>query len=231
MRRHSLTIAVAVTLFLLAVAGVVASDSAFAQVQTPSQTTTGETTSAETQGESFDEVFWKIFVLSVLVALVWSVPVLVDIFMAYRLNKHRFDVLAPKYQQVITEAAKQELTLDELQELIRAADLTYRPARGMTGLTRSLFAFAVLATISTVLFALIALGRPDDDRLVEGIVAALVGAFTAIVGVYFGSRTAESATETQTANVRHSGLVPRGSEQAREGQGSVQNRKKKNRGP
>jgi hypothetical protein len=57
----------------------------------------------------------------------------------------------------------------------------------------------VLATIATVLFALIALNRADDRELIESIVTALVGAFSAIVGVYFGARSAESAVETVTA--------------------------------
>jgi hypothetical protein len=38
-----------------------------------------------------------------------------------------------------------------------------------------------------LLFALVALGRECDDEIVKSIVAALVGAFTTIVGVYFGA--------------------------------------------
>ena len=208
MRRHSLTIALAVTLLTLGIAaGFVVSDSAFAQGETPSQTTTGETTtgSEAEEGESLGDVFWKIFFLSVLVALVWSVPLIIDIVMAYDMNRKRLRALAESHKELINKTKDDKLSPEQIAALSGAADLTYQPSQGMRGLTRSLFAFAVLATISTVLFALIALGRSEDEELVEGIIAALVGAFSAIVGVYFGSRTAESATETQTANLKHIG--------------------------
>lgn len=210
MRRHGLIIACAAILVVagFTVATFVAGDTAGAQVQTTEETTTGETTTGPgAPAESLDDVFWKIFLLAALVALVWSVPFMLDVVLAYRSNARRLDRLIPEFHRVVTEASKRDLTLPELRELVRAADLTYRPARGMSGMTRSLFAFAVLATISTVLFALIALGRPDDDDIVQSIVAALVGAFTTIVGVYYGSRTSESATETAALSASQSGLT------------------------
>ena len=214
MRRRSLIVAVAVVLVAagFSVATLVSTDSAGAQGATTAQDTTTAGGESTQDAKDLNDVFWTVFLLSVLVAAVWSIPFILDVVLAYRNNAKRLDRLIPEYHRVVTEASKKELTVEELRELIRAADLTYRPARGMSGMTRGLFAFAVLATVSTVLFALVALGRPEDDDIVQSIVAALVGAFSAIVGVYYGSRTAESATETAAASARQSGLVPPGDE-------------------
>jgi hypothetical protein len=67
-----------------------------------------------------------------------------------------------------------------------------------------------------LLFALVALGRECDDEIVKSIVAALVGAFTTIVGVYFGARTSESATQVAAESVRRSGGLLDGDEGADE---------------
>jgi hypothetical protein len=203
----------------LVVAVLVAAATASAQTTTDEGTTTGATT---TGGDSFDDAFWKIVVLSVLVALVWVIPLVVDLVMSYRASSKRFERLMPSYQLLVKEAAEDKgLNIEEQKQLLAAADLTYKKPIGVTGLYRTLFAFAILATIATVLFSLIALGRSDDHDIVQSIVAALVGAFTTIVGVYFGARTSEGAAEQAAAAVT-AALPPAGADEGSNGDGQPQ---------
>jgi hypothetical protein len=100
------------------------------------ETTTTAATGGQSSGSNFNDVFWKIFVLALLVALVWAIPFLVDIGLSYHFQHKRLNTLTPSFKNLIEEAARggDALTVQELQELLRALDIAHRSPRGITGL-------------------------------------------------------------------------------------------------
>lgn len=124
--------------------------------------------------------------------LAWLIPLLYDMRRAYKADRERRELFFPAVQELIGEASGKNLDAVELRALLRTFDMTYQP-RGFAGLSRTLFAFALLTAIGVVLIALLALGVSENQEIVKSIVAALLGAFTTIVGVYYGARVSQES--------------------------------------
>ena len=150
---------------------------ALAQEPTPSPV-------PESPQEQLNLEFPGVLTLVVVVALVWTVPILFDMWKAYRIRGKDWVKLVDK---LIDKASLEGLSAEELRELTTV--LGGSPA-GITGLARTLMAL----TVATILFVtvIVLVLTATETELLKTVVTALTTAFATIVGFYFGARTAET---------------------------------------
>lgn len=183
----------------MAVALSLSAGPASAQAEEPATTeTTPEVETVRANVNNFEDIYPQVVGLTLLIIAAWLLPLLLDMAMAYRADRKRRELFFPAVEGLFKEASGEELDAAKLKMLLHAVDMSYRP-RGVSGLSRSLFAFALLTAIGVVLVSLIALGVSENQEIVKSIVAALLGAFTTIVGVYFGARVSQEGAETAAA--------------------------------
>jgi hypothetical protein len=123
------------------------------------------------------------------VALMWVVPFWMDARRAYRLREHAIKLIGG---QLLEAAKKNGLTVTELRELLGTIG---EPATGQRGLTRALMAFTIITVVGVALIAVLLSNSSDAGDLRKTIITSLLAVLATIVGFYFGTRAAETATE------------------------------------
>jgi len=126
------------------------------------------------------------------VALMWVVPFWMDARRAYRLRDQAIKLIGG---QLLDAAKKNGLTIAELRELLGTIG---EPATGQRGLTRALMAFTIITIVGVALVAVLLSGAGDASDLRKTIITSLLAVLATIVGFYFGTRAAETATDTTT---------------------------------
>jgi hypothetical protein len=131
------------------------------------------------------------------VAIMWVVPFWMDARRAYRLRDQAIKLIGG---QLLEAAKKNGLTVAELRELLGTIG---EPATGQRGLTRALMAFTIITVVGVALVAVLLSSSSDAGDLRKTIITSLLAVLATIVGFYFGTRAAETATEataTQAPN-------------------------------
>lgn len=132
------------------------------------------------------EVPWIILLYVLILALVIAIPTITDICKAYQSRDANWKLL-------IDNAAKDNLSLEELRDLIKA---TSGGPPGISGMSRSLMAFAVIIILGIAVFHLLAFcSNPEYAKIVNNIMSMLAATLASITGFYFGGRSAEGAKE------------------------------------
>ncbi len=128
-----------------------------------------------------------IIIYVIVLALFASIPMILDICLAYRsLNKTR--------NKLIENASKDKLELNELKELIKESGKT---PPGIPGLARAIMALTVIVILGLAVFHILVKGTSEDDsKIVDNILSMLAGLLAAITGFYFGGKTAEKKMDT-----------------------------------
>jgi hypothetical protein len=126
------------------------------------------------------------------VALMWVVPFWMDARRAYRLREQAVKLIGG---QLLEAAKKNGLSVAELRELLGTIG---QPATGQRGLTRALMAFTIITIIGVALVAVLLSSSGDAGDLRKTIITSLLAVLATIVGFYFGTRAAETATEATT---------------------------------
>jgi hypothetical protein len=133
------------------------------------------------------------------VAIMWVVPFWMDARRAYRLREQAIKLIGG---QLLEAAKKNGLTVAELRELLGTIG---EPATGQRGLTRALMAFTIITIVGVALVAVLLSSSSDASDLRKTIITSLLAVLATIVGFYFGTRAAETATEataTQAPNAQ-----------------------------
>jgi hypothetical protein len=128
----------------------------------------------------------RIFLAAILVlalGVAWSL-VIVDRRRADMRQKTLMDAVEKDF-----EARGSPLTADETHLLVRAT-------RGATGLTRTSLALGLLTLVGIALIALLIGDASQVNDAVKTFFAALLTAFTTVLGFYFGSKTAADAAQS-----------------------------------
>jgi hypothetical protein len=123
------------------------------------------------------------------VAIMWVVPFWLDARRAYRLRELAIKLIGG---QLLEAARKNGLTVAELRELLGTIG---QPATGQRGLTRALMAFTIITIVGVALVAVLLSSSNDASDLRKTIITSLLAVLATIVGFYFGTRAAETATE------------------------------------
>jgi len=148
-----------------------------------------------------------IFYYALILALFIAIPTIIDVILAYRSRNRNWQILLEK-------ASLNGLDKDEFQGLITA---TSGGPPGISGMSRSLMAFAVIIILGIALFHLmIYCSNSSNDKIttiISNVLSMLGATLASITGFYFGGRNAEEkgkAEEAQEAQrqQRGKGLVP-----------------------
>ena len=123
-------------------------------------------------------------------ALLWALPVWLDARRAYRLRNRAVDLVGG---QLLDAATKNGLSIAELRELLGTIG---EPATGQRGLARALMAFTIITIVGVALVALLLSSAGDASDLRKTVITSLLTLLGTIVGFYFGTRAAETASDT-----------------------------------
>ena len=126
------------------------------------------------------------------IAIMWVVPFWMDARRAYRLRDQAIKLIGG---QLLEAAKKNGLTVAELRELLGTIG---EPATGQRGLARALMAFTIITIVGVALVAVLISSSSDASDLRKTIITSLLAVLATIVGFYFGTRAAETATEATT---------------------------------
>lgn len=131
-----------------------------------------------------------LFYVALLLALL-VVLHLVDSVQAYRFSKKTRDDLMQKLEG--------KISADQIVQLTRDLDELGTPT-GIPGTTRSIFTYALVATLAIAVFHLLAFSRdPEASKYADKILTVLAGALSSIVGFYFGSKATREGVESGKA--------------------------------
>jgi len=130
-----------------------------------------------------------VVVVGLAFALLWSVPVWLDARRAYRLRNRAVDLVGG---QLLDAATKNGLSISELRELLGTIG---EPATGQRGLARALMAFTIITVVGVALVALLLSSSGDASDLRKTVITSLLTLLGTIVGFYFGTRAAETASD------------------------------------
>ena len=128
-------------------------------------------------------------VIGLAIALLWSVPIWVDARRAYRLREKAVALVSGK---LLDAATKDGLKLTELRALLATIG---EPATGQRGLSRALMAFTIITVVGVALVALLLSSSGDASDLRKTVITSLLTLLGTIVGFYFGTRAAETASD------------------------------------
>ncbi len=123
-----------------------------------------------------------IILYAAVLVLFASLPMLLDIYLAYQsLNKSR--------NLLIEKASVDKLRLEELRELVRASE---KAPTGTPGLARATMALTVLVILGLAVLHLLIQNTPKDDaQIINNILSMLAGLLAAITGFYYGGKATE----------------------------------------
>ena len=122
----------------------------------------------------------------VVLALAASLPMLLDICLAYRSRNKTRNLLVEK-------ASLDKLELKELQEFIK--EIGEAPP-GIPGLARAVMALTVIVVLGIAVIHILVEGpQGDNSQIINNILSMLAGLLAAITGFYFGGKTAEKKKE------------------------------------
>ena len=127
--------------------------------------------------------------LALAFALLWSVPVWLDARRAYRLRNRAVDLVGG---QLLDAAKTNGLSISELRELLGTIG---EPATGQRGLARALMAFTIITVVGVALVAVLLSSSGDASDLRKTVITSLLTLLGTIVGFYFGTRAAETASD------------------------------------
>ena len=138
-------------------------------------------------------LFW-IAGLSLLIALLWFIPVFYD---ARQATKWRSGRQADILRELIDAASKDKrgLSVEDVRQLVSAMD---RSPRGTQGLTSSLLALLIVLLVAIAMLVSLLSSDADAGDLRKTIVTSLLAVLATISGFYFGARTAQTSTEQAT---------------------------------
>ena len=138
-------------------------------------------------------LFW-IAGLSLLIALLWFIPVFYD---ARQATKWRSGRQADILRELIDAASKDKrgLSVEDVRQLVSAMD---RSPRGTQGLTSSLLALLIVLLVGIAMLVSLLSSDADSSDLRKTIVTSLLAVLATISGFYFGARTAQTSTEQAT---------------------------------
>jgi hypothetical protein len=153
------------------------------------QTTTSQPTSQATQALDLhgSQALGFLIIISLVLVVVWFVPVFLDARRAYHLRR---DVIGFLHADLIPQVTRNGLTLTELRTLLRTIG---EPATGQRALARSLMALTITTIVGVVAVALLLSSATDVVDLRKTVLTALLSILGVVVGFYFGSRSVESA--------------------------------------
>jgi uncharacterized membrane protein len=158
----------------------------------PVETRTQVQTQVEQQPPAKTEtpdVTYIIFLYALILAFVILVPTLMDICKAYRSQNTNRQLIINK---LVEAAGKDKLDMEELKALIEAAS-TGPP--GISGMSRSLMAYAVIIILGLAVFHLLAFcncgAKSEALKIVNNIMGMLAATLASITGFYFGGKSAE----------------------------------------
>ena len=118
---------------------------------------------------------------AIILASIILIPTVFDIFMAYRSRNRNWD-------RLIEKASQDGLDKEELQALIKA---TADSPPGISGMSRSLMAFAVIVILGIAVFHLMGSQSGKYDETIKNVLSMLAATLASITGFYFGGRSAE----------------------------------------
>jgi hypothetical protein len=170
--------------------------SVFSIVVAQTTTTVAQTTTTTAPGPVIDirgpGAVALVVAVGLAFALLWAVPFWVDARRAYRLRERAVDLIGGK---LLDAARKDGLSIAELRELLSTVG---EPATGQRGLSRALMAFTIITVIGVALVALLLSSSGDAVDLRKTVITSLLTLLGTIVGFYFGTRAAETASEAST---------------------------------
>jgi len=134
------------------------------------------------------DVSWMILFYGVMLTLFILIPTLFDICKAYKAQNENWTLIIGR---LIETAGKDSLDKDKLKALIEA---TSAGPPGISGMSRSLMAFAVIIILGIAVFHLLAT-QGADSEIVKNILSMLAATLASITGFYFGGKSAEAKKE------------------------------------
>jgi uncharacterized membrane protein len=133
-----------------------------------------------------------IVIYSLIVLVLMGTPWILDIVMAYRSQNRMREAL-------IGNAAKNNLTLSELKELLKEAR---RAPGGIQGMSRASMALSAILILGIAVFHLLVNGSESDSQIISNVLSLLGGLLAAITGFYFGGRTVEKEEEKKEEKLK-----------------------------
>ncbi len=131
-----------------------------------------------------------ILIYVIVLALVASIPMIVDIFKAYQSHNETKKLLIGKISQ-------KDLKTEEIKELIKEID---KAPPGIPGLARATMALTVITILGiAVIHVLVKIPFGEQNQqIVSNVLSILAGLLSAITGFYFGGKAAEKKTVEET---------------------------------
>ena len=121
-----------------------------------------------------------VLIYVVVIALVATIPLILDICLAYRTR----NVLIQK----LIEKTADKLAPGELKEIVKESG---KALPGITGLARSTMALTVIVILGVAVFHLLGKSGPgDNSQIIGNVLSMLGGLLAAITGFYFGGKAA-----------------------------------------
>jgi hypothetical protein len=132
-----------------------------------------------------------IIIYVVVIAFFAAVPMVLDMFLAYRAHNRT-------NHQLIEKASLDNLQLDELKEFLKESE---KAPPGIPGLARATMALTVIAILGIAVFHILVMGAPEgDSSIINNILSMLAGLLAAITGFYFGGKTVEKKENERNEN-------------------------------
>lgn len=124
-----------------------------------------------------------IWIYVAIIAAIAFLPHLIDVILTYTAKMRLRKIL-------LDSSIKEKFTSAEYKKLIDEAN---KPPRGIAGLSRGTMAILAIAIMGIALFHLLITRQNSDSNTINTIIAMLGSLIAAIVGFYFGGKTATEA--------------------------------------
>lgn len=135
---------------------------------------------------------------ALILVLFIAIPTITDIIMAYYSRNKSWKLL-------IEKASQDNLDKEELQALIKA---TAGGPPGISGMSRSLMAFAVIVILGIAVFHLLSnCQNKGYEQIINNVLSMLAATLASITGFYFGGRSAEEKGKEKEA-IKKPPVVP-----------------------
>ncbi len=116
------------------------------------------------------------------------VPMIVEMYLNYRTVNYIIRCAASKDQEHFTR-----------EELNTCCKMIIATTAGLSNVTRRLVSVAIIAILGIAIFHVLVIGINNDAtqsaQITNNILSMLAGTLAAMIGFYFGGRTAEKANE------------------------------------
>jgi hypothetical protein len=134
-----------------------------------------------------------ILTYALVLALFIAIPIITDVILAYHSRNKNWRILI----EIARMDSMHGLNKDEFKELVK---ISSGGPPGISGMSQSLMAFAVIIILGIAMFHLLAYCKdPDSRKIISNVLSMLGATLASITGFYFGGHSATSKGKEEQA--------------------------------